>query len=120
MALVAEHSLLGILAKILINAIVLYAAASLIRGAELKSMSRGIVVALVVTLLNVTLGALLKFFAFPFIFVTFGLFNFVIDAFILWLAARWMKGFTLQGYGPALLLALVVALFNWIMYGLFF
>lgn len=82
-----------------------------------------VVVALVLGLLNATLGTLLKIGAFGCILLTFGLFNLVINAVVLWLASLIMQdwfhlGFAVDGFWPAfwggIVIAIVSGLLNWL------
>ncbi len=53
-------------------------------GIEVKNFGTALVVALVLGILNALLGPVLRFFSFPLIILTFGLFSFVINAAIFW------------------------------------
>jgi len=65
---------------------------------------------LVIGLINSTLGLLLKLLTFPLTLMTFGLFLFVINALMLRFATLFVSGFVVQGFLPALLGAVVLAL----------
>lgn len=66
-------------------------------GIEVKDFGTALVVAVVLGILNALLGPVLRFFSFPLIILTFGLFSFVINAAIFWLAASLVDGFKLRG-----------------------
>jgi putative membrane protein len=84
-------------------------------GLELEDFGSAIVAALVLGLLNAFLRPILAFFAFPITFLTLGLFSFVINAFILWLATGLVKGFRLNGCLSALFSAVLLGLLNGLM-----
>ncbi|HIK35349.1 MULTISPECIES: phage holin family protein [unclassified Thermosynechococcus] len=65
-------------------------------GVEIDQFTTALWSAIVFGLLNATLGAILKFFAFPFIFLTFGLAALIINAAIFALAAALVDGFRLR------------------------
>ena len=66
-------------------------------GIEVKDFGTALVVAVVLGVLNALLGPVLRFFSFPLIILSFGLFSFVINAVIFWLAAGLVSGFKLKG-----------------------
>ena len=78
-------------------------------GFYLRDWAAAIVAALLFGLLNSTLGFVLKILTFPLILLTFGLFSFVINAVLLQLVAFIVPGFSINGFWPALLAALVLA-----------
>jgi putative membrane protein len=63
----------------------------------------------VLSLLNATLGRILKFLTLPLSCITLGLFALVVNAFVLWLAASLDLGFHITGSGPKAFLAAFIA-----------
>lgn len=98
--------------QFIVNLLGLFIAARVMSSVHLESFNRGLVVALVVAILNVTLGAALDFITTPVRWLTLGLFSFVVDALIIMLASYLMKGFSVKGFWSALGLAIVIALTN--------
>ncbi|MGQ9457473.1 MAG: phage holin family protein [Anaerolineae bacterium] len=104
----------------IINGIALYVAARLVPGLEApESLGTLAVVALVFGLVNACIGPILRFLTCPLILLTLGLFTFVINAALLWLTA-WVAGllqlpFHVEGFGAALLGALVVSAVSWVL-----
>jgi len=45
--------------------------------------------------------------------LTLGLFTFVINGFLFWLAARFLEGFEVRSFGWAILAAIVYSLISW-------
>ena len=68
---------------------------------------------LVFGLINLIVKPIVTFFSLPLIVVTLGLFFLVINALMLYLAAYFLDGLTVDGFVAALLGGLVIALFNW-------
>lgn len=118
--IVQTASLGGWLIKMLLNALGLFLAAQLLRGVHLTDFPRAIIVALVLAILNATLGAILNLLALPLTLVTFGLFSLVVDAAVILAASYFLKGFTVDGFWPALLLAVLLALFNLVVHSISF
>jgi len=108
-----------------INAVALYVAIAIVPGIHTQSSGWLSIIwlALIFGVINAILSPLLKFLTCPLILLTLGLFTWVINAILFWLAGRigeaFGVGFTLHGYWPALLGSLVVSLVS-VVLSLFF
>jgi putative membrane protein len=69
-----------------------------------------LIAALVIGLLNATVGFFLKIVTFPLSVVTLGIFLLVINALMIMLASSIVRGFHVRGFGPAFWGAVVLAL----------
>ena len=102
--------------KLLVNwilsALALLLVAHLVPGFRIAGFTSALWAALVVGLVNATLGALLKLITLPLTFLTLGLFWLVINALMLELASRFVPGFRLAGFGAAFWGAIVLSLVN--------
>jgi putative membrane protein len=78
-------------------------------GFYLRDWGAAVVAALLFGLVNATLGIILRILTFPLILLTFGLFSFVVNALLLMFVAFLVPGFSINGFFPALLAALVLA-----------
>ncbi|MCB0677202.1 MAG: phage holin family protein, partial [Saprospiraceae bacterium] len=97
---------MDLLIKLLLNGLALFAAAYLLRPhVRIDNFVSALITALVLAVLNATLGAILNFLSLPLNFLTLGLFHFVVDALILLLANHLLKGFQIRGFWWALALA---------------
>lgn len=78
-----------------------------------------IAIALIAGLANVILTPIFRFFTFPFIILTFGLWLFVLNVFLFWLVGYLGRefgfGFTLNGVLPAILGSIVVSVVSTIL-----
>lgn len=83
-----------------------------LHGFYVQNWGVAIIAALLLGLANATLGFLLKVMTFPLILLTFGLFSFVVNALVLLAVAAVVPGFSINGFWPALLGALVLAAVN--------
>jgi len=87
-------------------------------GIYVSGAKAALIAALVIGLINATLGLLLKVITFPLTILTLGLFWFVINALMLELAAQFVRGFEVRGFIPALigavLMSLVSSVLQWI------
>ena len=103
---------MAIIITILINALAVLLGAYLLSGVTIKSNVEAVIVAIVLALLNVTVGAVLDFLATPITWLTLGLFSLVIDAIIIKIADYFLKGFAVRSFGWAFLLAVIIAITN--------
>ena len=109
-----------ILVKILLNALALFAAAFLLRpNVQVKDFGRALILAIVLALLNGTIGAFLKTISLPLNILTLGFFSFVINALMIVIADYFMKGFQVRGFWWALVLAVLLSVFNSVLYAIF-
>jgi putative membrane protein len=104
----------------MINAVALFAAASVVPGIEFRGDWTGIIwLALISVLLNALLRPLLKLLTFPLIILTLGLFNIVINTGLLMLVSKigqnFGLGLSVEGFWPAVLGSLVISIVSMIM-----
>ncbi|GIV77600.1 phage holin family protein [Litorilinea aerophila] len=81
----------------LVTAVSLLILSKLPLGIEIDDFGTALVSALVLGLLNAFVRPVLAFFTFPITVLTLGLFTFVLNAIIFWLAAALVDGFRLRG-----------------------
>jgi len=119
---------MGLVLRLIVNAVALLAAAWIVPGIEL-STARGqptanewltlLLVALIFGLVNAIIRPVVVFLTFPITVLTLGLFIFVINALMLiltsWIAAGMALGFRVNGFVPALLGALIISVVSFIM-----
>lgn len=87
-------------------------------GITVDSPKTALIAALVISLVNVTIGLILKVLTFPLTILTLGLFWFVINALMLELAAKLVHGFVVRDFVAAflgaILLSLVSSVLHWL------
>ncbi len=93
----------------LLSAIALMVATNLVPGFYVNDLQSALVAALVIGVLNATLGFVLKVITFPFAIVTFGIFLLVINAAMIMLASKLVSGFIVYGWVPAFWAAVILA-----------
>jgi putative membrane protein len=101
-----------ILLNWLLSTLALLVVAHLVPGFVLSGIGSALVAALVIGLVNATLGLLLKVVTFPLTLITMGIFWFVINALMLLVASALVPGFRVQGFIPAFVGAIFLALVN--------
>jgi putative membrane protein len=99
--------------RILFTALGVLLASVIVPGISVAGFWTAVLVAIILGILNVTIGALLKLLTLPLSIVTFGFFFLVINAFMFW-AASFIKGFHVGGFWAAFLGSLVVTVISMI------
>jgi putative membrane protein len=93
-----------------LSAFVLLIVSHLVPGFTVHGLEPALIAALVIGLLNGTLGLLLKIITFPITILTLGLFLLVINALMIRFAAHLVTGFHVTGWVPALVGAVALSL----------
>lgn len=104
---------------LLINSIVIFLCAHLLKGVTIKSYWTSIGVAIVLAILNFLIRPLIIFFTLPLTVITLGLFILVINAWMLMLADKFVDGFNIQGFGYALVFSILISILNSILFAIF-
>ena len=107
---------MNFLLRILITAIVAYGLSAVMRGVYIDTFWTALVFSLVLAILNALLKPILIILTLPITIFTLGLFLFVINAGIVMLAARFVDGFRVDGWGWALLFSLLLSILTSILY----
>ena len=94
----------------ILSALTLLVIAHFLHGFTVLGLEPALIAALVIGLLNATLGLVLKIITFPITILTLGLFLLVINAAMILLASRIVTGFHVTGWIPALWGAVALAL----------
>ena len=94
----------------IISAFSLLVVGRLIPGFHVDGFGTALLAAAVLGLINATLGTVLALLTLPLTIVTFGLFHFVVMAFLIWIATAVVPGFHVTGFLPAFFGAIVLAL----------
>ena len=95
-----------------LSAISLLIVSHLIRGFYVRDFTAALIAALVIGLLNATVGLFLKIITFPLTILTLGIFWLVINALMLIFAAKFVPGFAVHGFWAAFWGAIVLSLIN--------
>jgi len=103
---------MNLLLNWLLSTVALLLVTWIVPGFEISSFWSALLAAVVVGIINATIGFILKILTFPLTIVTIGLFWFVINALMLKLAAGIVPGFRINGFLPAFLGAIVLSIIN--------
>lgn len=104
----------NLMLRLLINSAALWAAARWVSGIELRgSFADILVVALIFGAVNAIIKPVVRFFSFPLIVLTLGLFTLVINAAMLWLTAQISSSLWVSGAAAALVGAVAISFVSW-------
>ncbi len=101
--------MIGFLLRMAISAFALWVASAIVPGMTIAGTPTLLGAALLLGLVNAVVRPLALLLTLPFTIVTLGLFILVVNAAMLGLVAALLDGFTLSGFGSALLGSLVVS-----------
>ena len=104
----------GLLLRMLITAAAMWLAAKIVPGMAFQSTGTLLAAALLLGLVNALIRPLAILLTLPLTVLTLGLFLLVINATMLSLVAWLLDGFSLAGFGTALIASLLISFFGWL------
>ncbi len=104
--------------KLLLTALAVIILSSILPGITVGNFGTAIIVAVVISLLNMFVRPLLIFFTLPATIVTLGLFLFVVNAIIILLAGNLVTDFVVSGFFTALLFSVLLSIFRSFLFSL--
>jgi putative membrane protein len=96
----------------LLSALCLLLVARFVPGFFVRGLGTALIAAVVIGLVNGTIGALLKVLTFPLTILTFGIFWLLVNALMLKFAALFVPGFEVRGLWPAFLGGIILSILN--------
>ena len=85
----------------LLSAVAIWLVAQIVPGFHISGLASALIAVVVIGLVNATLGLLLKIVTFPLTIVTLGIFWWVINGLMLWVASMFVPGFAITSFGSA-------------------
>ena len=105
------HTIMGVLLlHWLISAVSLLIVTYIFPGIQVRGLGTALIAAIVIGLVNATLGFILKILTLPLTLLSFGLFLLVINALMLQLASHLVPGFFVSGFWVAFFGAIVLSI----------
>lgn len=101
--------------QVIITAVAFFLGAQLLKGVSVKSFGQAIIVAVVIGVLNFTLGTLLKIVTLG--ILSLGIFTWLLDAILIQVADSFLEGFEVKNFWWALGLAAVVSIVSGLLSG---
>ena len=109
-----------ILLSIVFNAVALYATAMVVPGISFHGSIVSLLVAgAIFGLFNLIVRPVALLLSLPLLIVTLGLFYFVLNGILLWVASFFLPGYNVAGIVPGIVGSLVFAVVNWALHALF-
>lgn len=102
----------------ILNAVALLVVAYVLPGITVASFGSALIAAILLGLLNALVKPILIVLTLPITIVTLGLFLFVLNALVFWLAGSIIKGFVVNGFWWAVLGAVIYSLVSGLLIGL--
>jgi putative membrane protein len=102
--------MIALLVQWLLYAIALLIVSRIVPGFQVDGLWPAMIAAVVIGLLNATVGFFLKIITFPISILTLGIFLLVINGLMILLASSIVRGFNVRGFGSAFWGAVVLAL----------
>jgi putative membrane protein len=109
----------SLLVRWILMALSLMIVAYVVPGIRVTSIGAALVAAVVIGLVNSTVGVFLKIVTFPLTILTLGIFWLVINGLMLALAAFLVDGFAVDGLFPAIIGSIALSFVNLVLRGLF-
>lgn len=101
---------MNFLIRILITALLAFALANVLDGVHVDNFWTAIVFAVVLAILNAIVKPILIILTLPLTLITLGLFLFVVNALVVLLASRFVKGFSIDGFWWSLLFSIILSI----------
>ena len=105
--------------NLLILSVAVFIVANFLPGIRIRGIGTAVLVAVVYSTINFFAGWLLVILSLPLMIVTFGLFKFVINAFLLWITDKMMEDFKINSFGTTLVAAFLITLVDSFLHWIF-
>lgn len=102
-----------LLSRWILNALLLMAVAYIVPGITVSGVYTALIVAVILGLVNAVIRPILIVLTLPINVLTLGLFVFVINGALFWFVASFVDGFSVEGFIPAFVGALLLTAFSW-------
>jgi putative membrane protein len=107
-----------LLIKFLLNALAVFVIAHLLSGVQVDSYVTALIVAVVLSILNILVKPILVIFTLPATILTLGLFLLVINALIILLADKLIDGFSVHNFWWALFFSILLSFLQSVLHSL--
>lgn len=98
--------------RVLLNTVLFLILGNFLDGVVVDNWQTAVLASLMLGLLNTVVKPIVSLLSLPLTFLTLGLFYFVINGLMIWLTSFFVAGFTVQSFGVAIIVSLIVSLAN--------
>ena len=109
---------MGIIVRVLVNAVALYATTFVPGIAWKGDLIQLVIAGAILGLFNLIVRPLAMLLSLPLLVVTLGLFYFILNGILLWLAQFVLPGYAVSGLVAGILGALVMTVVNWVIHAI--
>ncbi len=106
---------MNFLLKVLVSTFAVFISAYFLPGVSVEPFTTAIIVAFVLSVMNILLKPILVLLTIPVTIMSFGLFLLVINAFIVQLVAYIVTGFDVRNFWWALLFGIILSFVTWVL-----
>lgn len=103
----------GMLAKLIITMAALFITAYILPGMAIYGLFAGFVAALILGIVNIIIKPIFIVLTLPLTLLTMGLFLFIVNGLMLWLAAAIVPGFFISGFWTAVFGSIILSIVTW-------
>lgn len=96
--------------SLILSTVAVFAAGYIVPGVQIDSLTTALVVAIVLGLVNASIGLLLKMLTAPLNWLTLGLVSLIINVLMVLLVDNFITGFSTNGFWAAAIFALMLAI----------
>ncbi|MBK6264399.1 phage holin family protein [Marivirga sp. S37H4] len=100
------------LIRLALSAIAVFVTSKLLSGVKVSSFGQSILVAILLGIVNAVVKPILVFLTIPLTLITLGLFLLVINALMIMLVDKLLKGFAVKSFWWALLFSIILSIIN--------
>lgn len=104
---------------LLINTAAVFIGSLFLKGIQVRNLFTAFGVALVLAIVNVLIRPVILVLTLPLTIITLGLFILVINAWMLMLTSKIVKGFEVSGFFAALFFSIILSVLNALLFALF-
>lgn len=108
-----------LIVEILLMGLAMFIGAYVVPGVNVDGFGSALIAAVLIALVNATLGFILRIFTLPLNFLTLGLVSFIISVLMILLVDQLMTGFNTSGFWAAAVLAIAIAIIKMLLDAVF-
>ncbi|QXP60168.1 phage holin family protein [Olleya sp. HaHaR_3_96] len=101
---------MNLIIRLLLNAVAVFFLANILGGVAVENYTTAIIVAAVISILNLLVKPILVILTFPITIITLGLFLFVVNGLIILLADNFISGFSVSSIWTAILFSILLSI----------
>ncbi|NRD21249.1 phage holin family protein [Winogradskyella eckloniae] len=106
---------MNLILRLLLNALAVFVLAHILTGVAVDGYIGALIVAVVLSILNLLVKPILVILTLPITIITLGLFLLVINAIIILVADKLIDGFSVANFGTAILFSILLSILQWLL-----